>query len=88
MAERKNISIVEAKFLMLHDQVLPLHLWVEACNTTVYLQNNNPHRILGMSTMEEDFSGKKLDVGHFRIFGSSIYYHVTKDAWNKLDPTT
>ena len=24
---------------------------------------------------------------HFRIFGSSVYYHVTKDAWKKLEPT-
>ena len=26
-------------------------------------------------------------MGHFRIFGSSIYCHVTKDAWKKLEPT-
>jgi len=40
-----------------------------------------------MSTPEEDFLGKKLDVALFRIFGSSFYYHVTKDAWKKLRPT-
>lgn len=60
----------------------------EACSTTVYLHNRIPHRILGMSTPEEDFLGKKLDVAHFRIFGSSIYYHVTKDAQKNLEPTT
>ena len=71
----------------MHDQGLPLHLWDEACNTTIYLQNRIPHRILGMKTPEEAFFRKRLDVGHFRIFGSSIYFHVTKDAQKKLEPT-
>ena len=37
VAERKNIMIMGATWAMLHDQGLPLHLWVEACNTTVYV---------------------------------------------------
>ena len=41
-----------------------------------------------MSTPEEDFSGKKLDVSYFKIFGSFFYFHVTKDARKKLEPTT
>jgi len=72
---------------MLHDQGLPIHLWAEACNTAVYLQNRIPHRILGMKTPEEAFSSKRPDVGHFRIFGSSVYFHVTKDARKKLELT-
>ena len=39
-----------------------------------------------MKTLEEAYSGKRLDVGHFKIFGSSIYFHVTKDAWKKIEP--
>jgi len=70
---------------MLHDQGLPLHLWAEAYNTMVYLQNKSPHRILGMSTPEEYFSGKKPDVSHFRIFGSSVYCHVSKEEREKLE---
>eukprot|EP00253_Pinus_taeda_P006699 PITA_06699 len=80
VAERKNRTIVGDAREMLHDQCLPLHLWVEACNKTVYLHNRSPHRILGMKTLEEDFSSKRRDVGHFRTFGSSVYFHVTKDA--------
>ena len=34
----------------------------------------------------ETFSRKRPDVSHFRIFGSSVYCHVTKDAQKKLDP--
>ena len=61
-----------------------MHLWAKACNTAVHVKNHCPHRVLGMSTSEEAFTGKKLDVSHFKIFGSSIYVHVTK----KLEPTT
>jgi len=74
--------------VMLHDRGLPLHLWAEACNTAVYVQNHCPHRILGMSTPEEAYSGKRLDISHLRIFGSNVYMHVTKDAKKKLEPTT
>ena len=88
MAKRKNITIVGATRETLHDQGIPLHLWAEACITTVYLQNRSPHHILWMKTLEEAFSGKRPDVGHFRIFGSSIFFHVTKDAWKKLELTT
>ncbi len=87
VAERKNRTIGGAARAMLHDQGLPLHLWVEACNTTVYVQNRCPHRILGMSTPEETYSGKKPDLSHLRIFGANVYMHVTKDARKKLEPT-
>jgi len=40
-----------------------------------------------MKTPEEAFSGKGPDVGHFRIFGSSVYCRGTKDAWKKLEPS-
>lgn len=40
-----------------------------------------------MKTPKEDYSDKRPDVGHFRIFGSSVYCHVTKDAWKKLELT-
>ena len=76
-----------ATWVMLHDQGLPIHLWAEACNTVVYVQNCCPHRVLGMSTPEEDFTGKKLDVSHLNIFGSFFYVNVTKNARKKLEPT-
>jgi hypothetical protein len=72
---------------MLHDQGIPMHLWVEACNTMVYVQNRCPHRVLGMSTPGKYFTGKKPDVSHFKIFGSSVYVHVTKDSRKKLELT-
>ena len=72
---------------MLHDQGLPIHLWAEACNTAIYVQNHCPHRVLGMSTLGEAFSSKKPDSSHLKIFGSPVYIHVTKDARKKPEPT-
>ena len=87
VAERKNRMIVGVAQAMLHDQGLLMHLWAKACNTMVYVQNHCPHRVLGMNTPEEAFTGKKPDISHLKIFGSPIYIHVTKDARKKLEPT-
>ena len=73
---------------MLHDQGLPIHLWAEACNIAVYVKNHSLDRVLGMSTLEEAFFGKKPGISHLTIFGSPVYIHVTKDARKKLEPTT
>eukprot|EP00253_Pinus_taeda_P002475 PITA_02475 len=62
VTERKNRMIVGAARAMLHDQGLPLHLWAEACNTVVYVQNRCPHKILGMSTPEEAYSDSRKTV--------------------------
>lgn len=35
----------------------------------------------------EAYFGKRPNVSHFQIFGSSVYCHLTKDARKKLDPT-
>ena len=87
VAERKNRSIVGAARAMLHDQGLPFFLWAEACSTAVYLQNRSPHRAVGSKTPEEMYSGKKPEVGHFRIFGSLTYSHVPSEKRTKFDPT-
>jgi len=79
--------IVGVARAMLHDQDLPIHLSVEACNNAVYVKKRCPHRVLGMITPKEAFTGKKPDVSHFKIFGSSVYVYVTKDARKKLEPT-
>jgi hypothetical protein len=71
---------------MLHDQGLPLFLWAEACYTAVYMQNMSPHRAVGSMNPEEAFSGKKLEVGHFRIFGCITYSYVPSEKRKNLEP--
>jgi transposase InsO family protein len=39
VAERKNRTILEAVKTMIHDQDLPMCLWVEAAMAVVYVQN-------------------------------------------------
>ena len=79
--------IVGVARAMLHDQGLPIHLWAEACNIVVYVQNHCPHRVLGLSTPKEYFTSKKPDISHLKIFGSSLYIHVKKDSRKKMEPT-
>jgi hypothetical protein len=86
VVERKNRMIVGAARAMLHDQGLLMNLSEEACNIAVYVQKRCPHRVLGMSTPEEYSTSKKPDVSHFKIFGTSVYVHVTKDSRKKLEP--
>ena len=52
VVERKNRTIMGATREMLHGQGPPMHLWEKSCNTTVYVQNHCPHRVLGVSTPE------------------------------------
>ena len=55
VAERKNITIVEAARVMIFDQNLSMSFWAEASNTSVYIQNECPHSHLDNKTLEEDF---------------------------------
>ena len=51
-----------------------------------HVKKSCPHRVRGMSTPEEYFTGKKPDISHLKIFGSSIYIHVIEDARKKMEP--
>lgn len=50
------------------------------------MHNRCPHKILGMSTPEEAYSGKRHDLSHLRIFGCNVYMHVM-NARKKLEET-
>ena len=78
---------MEAARVMLHDQDLPMHIWVEATRTVVYVQNYTPHRVLKNKTPEEVFSNKKPEVSHLRIFGCLVYVRIPKEKRKKLDPS-
>jgi transposase InsO family protein len=88
VVERKNMTIVRASRVMIHDQGLPLFLWAEASCTIVYILNRSPHTIFGKLTPEEVFTGTKPDVNHLRIWGSICYYHVLSEKRTKLEPTS
>lgn len=79
--------MVETAKAMIHDQGLPMYLWVEACNTVVYVQNRSPHKKMKDMTLEEAYTGVKPKVNHLRIFGCPFYMHVPKEKRSKLEPT-
>jgi hypothetical protein len=76
VVERKNMAITGATRSMLHDQTLPVYLWVEASIAANYLQNKKPNKVLGKNTLKEAFTGKRPDVEHIRICRCSTYSHV------------
>lgn len=81
------MAIIGAVRAMLHDQDLPLFLWEEACSTTIYLQNMGPHKKDGNRTPEEAFTGRRLDIGNFRMVGCLTFCHDPSEKWAKLEPT-
>jgi hypothetical protein len=36
-------------------------------------------------TLEEAFTGVKLEIGHLKIFGCPLYFHVPKEKRTKLE---
>jgi hypothetical protein len=87
VAERNNRTTMEAVKTMIHDQDLPMHLWVEAARTTMYVQNILSHSALGFKTLEEMFSRNKPKVSHLNIFGCPVFLHILKERRTKLDPS-
>jgi transposase InsO family protein len=69
VAKRKNKTIMEFVKTMIHDQDIPMCLWVEATMVVVYVQNRLSHSALGLKTPEEMFTGKKPEVSHLKICG-------------------
>jgi transposase InsO family protein len=86
VTERKNKTNVEETKAMIHDHNLLMILWAEASMTTMYVQNKSPHKIMKNMTPKEAFTGVKPEVGHFKIFGCLVYFHVPKEKRTKLEP--
>jgi hypothetical protein len=87
VAERNNRTICEATRAMMHDQNLPLSIWVEAASIAVYIQNRCPHKAFEAKNPEEVFTGCKPSIDHLRIFGSPVYIHISKEKRTKLEPS-
>jgi hypothetical protein len=87
VAEQKNRTILEAVKTMIHDQDLLMCLWAEATMIAVYVQNRLSHSTLGLKTLEEMITRKKLEVSHLKIFGCPVFIHIPKEKRNKLEPS-
>ena len=71
---------------MLHSRDLPLTLWAEAANTTMFVWNRTVNKQLTNVTPFEQLFKQVFDVSFLRAFGSDAYLHVPKKHRTKLDP--
>lgn len=74
------------KDLLVVDNGFPLEFLAEAMDTTNYLQNRvltNSQR--GELIPEEEWTGKKQDVSHVKVFGSAINILIPKKKIYKSD---
>nr|GEY21911.1 putative ribonuclease H-like domain-containing protein [Tanacetum cinerariifolium] len=80
IAERKNMTLIEAAKTMLADSLLPIPFWAKAVNASCYVQNKvlvtKPHN----KTLYKLLHGRTPSIGFMRPFSC----HVT--ILNTLDP--
>jgi hypothetical protein len=85
IAERDHRSTVESARSQIHDRGVPLNLWAEAVNHSVYVLN----RTLAKSQNKTPFElwhGVIPNISNLRIFGSVAYMFIPDTLRQKLDP--
>ena len=70
------MPLKEMETCTMEAKTLPPKFWVEAINYASYIQNRVTHKQLDGMTPFESWSGHKLDVTHFRIFGSKAWARI------------
>ncbi|GJW48581.1 putative ribonuclease H-like domain-containing protein [Tanacetum coccineum] len=85
VAERRNMTLIEAARTMLADFKLPTTFWAEAVNTACYVQNRvlvvKPHN----KTPYELFHGRTPTLSFMRPFGCPVTILNTIDHLGKFD---
>nr|GEU29608.1 hypothetical protein [Tanacetum cinerariifolium] len=85
VAERRNMTLVEAARTMLADFKLNITFWAEAINTACYVQNRvlvvKPHN----KTLYELFRGRTPALSFMRPFGCHVTILNTLDYLGKFD---
>ncbi|KAK9694716.1 GAG-pre-integrase domain [Popillia japonica] len=85
-AEREIRTIVESARSMLYTKDLPLYLWAEAVNTSVYILNRTPNVHTPNSTPFELWTGRKPLLNHLKVFGSEVFMHIPDNLCKKPEP--
>src|SRR5947207_2374705 len=84
VAERANRTIMERVKAIIGEAKLDKRLWMEIADTVVYLKNRTPTSAV-ITTPYERWHGRKPDLSHLRILGSTAYVHIPKEKRMKLD---
>jgi hypothetical protein len=86
VVEWKNRFLKEMAYCMLHAKSLTQRLWAEALNCETYIQNISPHRSIKDNIPYEAWSGLKMEVTKFHIFGSLAWVWIPSEKRKSLDP--
>nr|GEW21294.1 hypothetical protein [Tanacetum cinerariifolium] len=85
IAERKNMTLIEAARTMLADSLLPIPFWTKAVNTACYVQNKvlvtKPHNKTPYALLH----GRTPSIGFMRPFGCLVTILNTLDSLGKFD---
>lgn len=84
MAERFNRTLVEKAKCLMFDEGLDKSLWAEACNAACYLKNRTASSTV-LKTPYELWTGRKPNLSHLRVYGSTVMVHVPKINRKKWD---
>ena len=63
---------------------LPLHFWLDAVHTIVYLINKRPSNPLDGGILEEAWMGKKVNYSFLKTFGCEDFFLVDIENRTKL----
>ncbi|KAA3471208.1 Retrovirus-related Pol polyprotein from transposon TNT 1-94 [Gossypium australe] len=78
------MTIMEMTRCMLHEKSLSEEFWVEAGNTTIFLLNRLPTRVLEKKTFYEALFEIKPTLENLKVFGCLCFYHVPQVKRDKL----
>nr|GEY93434.1 retrovirus-related Pol polyprotein from transposon TNT 1-94 [Tanacetum cinerariifolium] len=84
IAERKNMTLIEAARTMLADSLLPIPFWAEAVNTACYVQNRVLVTKPNNKTPYELLHGRTPSIGFMRPFGCPVTILNTLDPLGKF----
>ena len=84
MAERKNRTIAKMAQSMLKGKGLPNKFWVDAINSTIYILNRSPTKVVRNKTPFEAWNKRKPVVNHLKVFWCIAYALVSHER-DKFD---
>lgn len=86
VAEHKNADLETSASSMLQHAALPRSYWAEAVAYATYIQNRIAHSRVPEKTPYELWTGRRPNVSHMRVFGSTVFAQVHKDNRKKFEP--
>ena len=86
VTEKMNRKLMEKARSLRLQTSLPKSFWGDTIIFLCFPVNRSPHPKLNGGILKEVWSGKKVELGHLRIFGCLVYAHVEATERSKLDP--